>query len=146
MSTLKKVDVSRILQKAMSIVNLAKKEILATMDLAEEIQNPLPLEYFFLLGKKVKSGIKVTRLAFGTQVEFKKFNKACCSGILKHKNYKCFLTSSKNYKRMLMVDKKYLIFAINKNGIKNFFYVEDARYINKFYSYFKREQTVATLV
>ncbi len=59
----------------MSIVKLAKQEILATMDIAEELKKPLPLEYFFLLDKKMREGITIKRLAFGTVTQFEIFNK-----------------------------------------------------------------------
>jgi len=140
MDTLKEVDSSTILQKVMSVVASAKQEILATMDITEEIENPLPLEYFFLLKKKIKSGVKVTRLAFGTIAEFKIFNERYET---KDKYYKCILAATKNYKRMLLVDGKHLFFAADVKDRRKFFYTTNSRYIKKFSRYFYRELKLA---
>lgn len=136
MSTLKEIEQSNILQKAISIVKLAERELLVTMDLAEEIESPLPLEYFFLLDKKMKQGVRVIRLAFGTVADFKKFNKR---HKIKNNNYKCILVKSKIYKRMLLVDGKKLLFAIDKNNKRRFFYTTDLQYIKRYTQYFYKE-------
>ena len=140
MSTLKEIKSAFILQKAMFIVNLAKREILATMNLAEEIKTPLPLEYFFLLEKKIKEGVKITRLAFGEPSELKIFNK---KHKIKSKNYRCFLSTTKNYKRMLMVDGKHLLFAIGVQNKRKFFYTKNPQIIKKFSNYFSQELKIA---
>ena len=54
----------------MSVVDFAKKEILATTDIEEELKAPLSWEYFLLLKKKIGTGVVFRRLAFGTKEEF----------------------------------------------------------------------------
>lgn len=134
MSTLEEVSSSKILRSAIFLVEKAKKEILATMDLTEEIKSPLPSEYLFLLKKKIETGTKIIRLAFGTRGEFKIFDKRCR---IKNKNYMCVLRKKKNYKRMLLVDGKYLLFAVDNKKEKKFFYTRDPKYIEKFSDYFQ---------
>ena len=140
MSTLKEIEQSNILQKAISIVKSAKQELLVTMDLAEEIESPLPLEYFFLLDKKMKQGIRITRLAFGTATDFKRFNKR---HKIRNNNYKCILVKSKNYKRMLLIDGKKLLFIVDNKNKRRFFYTTDLQYIKKFSQYFYKEFKIA---
>lgn len=130
------IDKSDIFQRAMSIVKTAKQEILATMDLAEEIEKPLPLEYFSLLKKKIAIGVKVIRLAFGHMDDFETFNQ---KHRIKNKNYECILAKSKNYKRMLLVDYKKLLFAVDNKNKRRFFYTTDLQYIQKFSQYFHKE-------
>lgn len=135
MSTLKEIEQSNILQKAISIVISAKKELLVTMDLAEEIESPLSSEYFFLLNKKMEQGVKITRVVFGTKDDFKRFNKK--HNII-NKNYKCVLAKNKNYQRMLLVDRQKILFAIDKNNEKQFFYTVDPQHIKIFLKYFEK--------
>ncbi|MCG2689980.1 histidine phosphatase family protein [Candidatus Parcubacteria bacterium] len=66
---------TNVLQEVMRVVGSAKEEILATMDLGEELEKPLSAEYFSLLSKKIQEGVIVKRLAFGTKAEFEAFNK-----------------------------------------------------------------------
>jgi len=105
---IEEVETPKILQKAMSIVRSAEREILATMDLTEEIKAPLPTEYFSLLEEKMGMGVQVTRLAFGSLDEFKLLLERLK---VKSANYKCILAASKDYKRMLLIDGKHLLFA-----------------------------------
>lgn len=132
----KEIDRLDIFQNAVCIIKLAKQEILATMDLAEEIEKPLPPEYFSLLQRKIETGVKVIRLAFGSVTDFEIFNQKYN---ITDKNYKCVLVKSENYKRMLLVDSKKLLFAIDNRNERRFFYSEDPQYIRKFFRYFHGE-------
>lgn len=135
MSTLLKVDKLNILKQVMSKVGIAKAEILSTMNLFEELKTPLPLEYFFLLNKKMQEGVVIKRLAFGTKSEFQKFNKRHS---VKYKNYICILSKSKDYRRMILIDRKYLFFVDIKNS-SNFFFTTDQSRINNFLAYFQHQ-------
>lgn len=136
MSTPKKVKTSNILQKVIDIVKLAKQEILATMDLNEELEKPLSAEYFSLLNKKMQEGVVVKRLAFGTDVDFKTFNN---KNDIHSENYECVLTGSENYKRMILIDQKYLFFVEETEGGRNFFFTTEKKCIKKFLDYFSCE-------
>lgn len=133
MSTPKKIKTSNILQKVIDIVRLAKQEILATMDLNEELEKPLSAEYFFLLNRKMQEGVAVKRLAFGTKTELETFNGKYD---IKSENYECVLARSNNYKRMLLVDRKYLFFATDIEGRRSFFFATEKECIKKFFDYF----------
>lgn len=140
MNTPEEVDASCILPKAMSVVRSARKEILVTMDLAEEIERPLPSGYFLLLQKKLTEGVTVKRLAFGGSSDFEIFTHRY--NII-HENYSCILAKTKNYKRMLLVDQSQLLFALNRGGKRRFYYTEDTQYIKKFIKYFQKEFLIA---
>lgn len=131
----KEIDKSDILQKAMSIIGLAKHEILATMDLAEEVKKPLPLEYFSLLRRKIETGVKVTRLAFGSIADFRIFSQ---KHNITDENYECILVKSRNYKRMLLIDGKKLLFAVDDDGKRRFFYSTDPERIKEYFQYFDK--------
>jgi hypothetical protein len=136
MSTLIEVDKKNILRKVMSIVSQAHNEVLATMDIDEEIRNPLQEEYFFLLKKMVGKGVIMKRLAFGGKINFKKFNN---EHNIKNKNYHCVLARTQNYKRMILVDRKNLFFATGTEEERRFFFTKDAKYIKEFARYFSTE-------
>lgn len=127
---------SDILQKVMGIVRSAQQEILATMDLSEELEKPLPLEYFSLLNRKMREEVVVKRLAFGTETEFETFNRR---HDIKNENYECVLAKSKNYKRMLLIDQKYLFFAEETENGRNFSFTTKKECIKKFFDYFSCE-------
>lgn len=136
MSTLIEVDKKNILHNVMSIVAQAHDEVLATMDVDEEIKNPLNEEYFFLLKKMIKQGIIMKRLAFGKEINFKEFNNA---QNIKNKNYNCVLAKTKNHKRMIMIDRKSLFFTIKEKNKKMFYLTRDSEYIKKYVKYFSAE-------
>ena len=125
----------------MFIVRSARKEILATMDLTEEIERPLPSGYFLLLQKKLMEGVVIKRLAFGTQSNFEIFNRKHNTP---HENYQCILAATENYRRMLLVDHQQLLFALDKGGKRRFYYTEDTQYIKKFVKYFQKELKIAS--
>lgn len=127
---------SDILHKVMDAVGSAKREILATMDLSEELEKPLSTEYFSLLNRKMKDGIIVKRLAFGTDADFKTFNNI---GDIRDENYKCVLATSEDYRRMILIDGKYLFFAKEIDGRRNFFFTTEKECIKKFFDYFSCE-------
>ena len=135
-SKIRKVDATCILQKVMSIIRSARQEILATMNLSEEVRDPIPFEYFSLLNERMKGGVRVVRLAFGTATDFEIITQR---HKVRNKNYKCCLAATKNYKRMLLIDHKHLFFAIENGGERRFFYTTNSQYIKKFSQYFHRE-------
>lgn len=115
----------------MSEIKKAKKEILATMDLVEELKYPLPSEYFSLLNKKAKSKIKIKRVIFGSLKTYKLFLKQV-------KGKKIFFTGkhtkSRNYKRMIIVDGDRIFFK-TKN---KFYFTTHNKYIKEYKAYFNK--------
>ena len=135
MQTLEEIKKEDIRDKVMSQIRKAKKEILATMDIAEELNHPLPIKYFSLLHKKHKEGIKIKRIIFGSIKQYKFFLKETT-------NKKLFFigkhTRSKNYKRMIMVDGTKLFFQKKINGKMRFYFTVDNKYIEEYKKYFNR--------
>ena len=92
-------------------ISLARREILTTMLLKDEIVNPLPASYFNLLYSKIKKGAILKRLGFGRKEDYNKIRE-------KHKfnsvNYKFrYITNELKYQRLILVDRKKLFFGIN---------------------------------
>ena len=110
-------------------IRKAKKEILATMDLTEELRSPLPIKYFSLLHKKYKQGVKIKRIIFGSTKQYKYLIKESED---KNLFFIGELTKSKNYKRMIMIDRTKLFF---RNKTK-FYFTSDSKYIKEYKKYF----------
>jgi len=117
----------------MSIVKGARKEVLVTMSLAEEERIPLPEEYFILLEQKLKKGIRMRRLLFGSR----SFSERKFPG-QENKNYQHRLSAG-NYKRMLLVDRKELLFVKATKGLRKYWYSTDSIEIKYFLNYFKEK-------
>lgn len=129
MQNLLEIKKENIRDEVMSQVRKAKKEILATLDLAEELRNPLPKKYFSLLHKKHKQGIKIKRTIFGSAKQYKLL-------LEEIKDKKLFLTGkltkSKNYKRMILIDRTKLFFRDKAK----FYFTSDDKYIKEYKKYF----------
>ena len=128
-----KKDILRIVRRN---VSKAKKEILATMLLAEELSNPLPASYFSLLKERVSEGVFLKRLGFGTKEEY---NKARNRISINEKNYIFRLTAKKiNYQRFIIIDREKIFF-----GKGNVFFSSEHKPLIKvfsdyFFYYFRR--------
>lgn len=130
------IGASDILQKVIFVIRQANIDILATMKLSEEISNPISAEYFKLLEKKMNEGVFLFRIAFGSMGDLCEFEKRCPNRAAK---YKCVLTRTQNYQRMLLVDHRWLFFAIDTGGERKFFFTEDNVCIEVFERYFSEE-------
>lgn len=134
MTTMREVSKSNILKEVMRAIRSARKEILATMELAEEIKYPLPKKYFLLLGKKLDDGVAIKRLAFGAKTDFIVIRNKLA---IKNRNYQMRLAKTREYKRMLLIDRKYLFFAKETRDRRRFFSTSDSAYIRRFFRYFQ---------
>lgn len=119
----------------MSHIRKAKKEIFATMDVNEELINPLPEKYYSLLGIKYKEGIIIKRIVFGPIKQYKRFFETVIDKNLffigKH-------TKSKNYKRMIMIDNAKLFFGKRENNKEKYYFTTDNKYLDEYKKYFDR--------
>lgn len=105
------VDKKNIVQLVTKEVGKAKKEILATMLLSEEIVLPLPSSYHALLRRKVKNGISLKRLGFGTKGDYNAIREKY---VIDSKRYTFRYTKSvKDYQRLIIVDGSSLFFGVN---------------------------------
>src|SRR3989344_4978640 len=75
MQNLTEIKKENIRDVVMSQIRKSKKEILATMDMTEELSHPLPTKYFSLLHQKYKKGIKIKRIIFGSTKQYQYFLK-----------------------------------------------------------------------
>ena len=105
------------------------------MDIAEELRHPLPIKYFSLLHKKHKEGIKIKRIIFSSIMQYKSF-------IDKMRDQNLFFigkhTKSKNYKRMILIDRTQLFFQKKIKGKEKFYFTTDNKYLKKYKAYFNR--------
>ncbi len=136
--TPQEVAASEVLHFAMSMVRNAQYEILATMNLAEELASPLPREYFFLLQEKIKHGVTLKRMAFGTEKKFEEFQRWQS---WTHTRYQLRRAATTNYRRILIIDQSYILFAVEKKDRK-FYYSEIPDLIKETLHYFDRVWTV----
>lgn len=123
------IKVEDIRNKVMSEISSAQKEILATMDISEELSNPLPEEYFILLKKKSQGGVEIKRIVFGSKEQYDIF-------VQKMNDRKLFFmgdyTKSKNYRRMILIDGVKLFFKKESE----FYFTTDQKYIEEYKKYF----------
>jgi hypothetical protein len=130
-------NLDRAKQKARWLIEASQREIFATMDLAQELIDPLPDWYYQLMLEKLKKGIKITRIAFGSECDFLRF-------LSKHtqlsdfENYQCLLGGVilKNYYRMLLTDREKLMFAVQIPVEFLFLFTDELKYIEKYEKYF----------
>lgn len=101
------VTKKRVLPTAMKLVQSAKKEILVSMNVDEELDIPLPDAYHTCISRKIEQGIVVKRFAFGSKRVYQK---------LKH-HYKgvhfYYCGDISHYQRMLITDKKRGLFDLD---------------------------------
>ena len=103
------VPKKKILPTAINLVSKSKNQILLTMNLDEEISNPLPQIYLNKLQYKSNRGIHIVRLGFGKKQNFKKLYEQKP----KFNNFKfIFAGSLKNYLRMIVVYREKAIFKL----------------------------------
>jgi hypothetical protein len=138
--TLQEITETNILKKAMSIVASARKNILVTMDLSQELNQPLPPEYFRLLEQKLNQKVALKRVAFGTQDEFDEFMRKHSVG---SPDYHCVLAKTPDYFRMLMVDESQLLFSLRTPKGRKFFFTQNKNDIKEYLEYFKKPYQLA---
>lgn len=135
MKNLTEIKKDNIRDVVMSHIRKAEREILATMNIAEEMGDPLPIKYFSLLHKKHKEGIKIKRIIFGSIKQYKYLLKEVADKNLfftgKH-------TRSKNYKRMILIDETKLFFREGVKGKGKFYFTTDSKHLKEYRKYFNK--------
>lgn len=114
-----------------STIRESSTDILATMDLEEEIQKPLSEEYHKIITVKLQEGVKFYRIGFGSLEHFtlmtSKLN-------LNSRNYFFIHNPEVNqYRRMILVDRIRLFFRYGDI----FYTTPNGLLINKYLNYFK---------
>lgn len=104
------------------------------MNAAEEIEHPLPREYFSLLHKKMDAGILIQRVGFGNKKDFHRVKERV---EIKHPCYEFHRIERGNYKRMLLVDDSKLLFAVKEKTNNRYFYTEDKELVGYYEKYFR---------
>jgi len=139
-NTVQEIYEKNIIKKAMSLVSSARKHILVTMDLSQELNQPLQPEYFRLLEQKLNQKVAVKRVAFGTQDELDKF-------LGRHPvsapDYHCVLAKTQEYFRMLMVDDSQLLFSLRTPQGRKYFFTQNQNDIEDYLDYFKQQYQLA---
>lgn len=110
------VNSAKLLHIATVLVQSAQKEIIATMDMEEELARPLPQAYHRLLMKKAEKGVHVVRYGFGSRQEYNMLKKQYTSIEFLYGG------SIVNYLRMLIVDQEVGIFRVGDTVNKTKFH------------------------
>lgn len=101
------VDEDIAVKFAMKLILRAKSTIYMTMDLRGEVDHPLPKTYHETLFHLSKKGICIYRRAYGTKTLFKKMGKSFAGVKMSYGG------PMNHYQRMLIIDKKMGMFALN---------------------------------
>lgn len=123
------IDRRDIVKLVKGNISKAEEEIISTMLLSEEIEDPLPESYFDLLKKKTIEGVKLKRLGFGKKEDYNIINRRL--GKLKNYEFK-FLEDIEKYQRLMIIDKRIIFFGVERN----FFVSEYKPVIKAFIEYF----------
>lgn len=133
MPTLQEVPSAHILETVMDAVRSAQRLICATMDVSEELEHPLPEEYFFLLNQKLDEGVKIHRVGFGSSKVIQTF---LDRNLMDHPNYRFTANTTSAYQRMILLDGEVLFFAIGTGQDRHFYKTTEPGTISEYLSYF----------
>ena len=125
------------INKARSLIETSKIKIFATMNLTEELIDPLPDWYYQLMLDKLNKGIKITRVAFGSQGHLSRFS-STYPELSNHQNYQVSLhdMTLHQYYRMLLIDESKLMFAPQIPYSRIFLYTDEKELIETYRNYF----------
>ena len=115
---------------------VARKEILATMLLYEEIQSPLPASYFQLFEKKRKEGVVIKRLGFGKKQDCDTLKERI--GTVKENYSFRYYTHTDKYQRLILIDRKILFFGVAKHFFQSTYKPMIELFLQYFLKYFKK--------
>lgn len=101
------INKKSVIISAMSLLSEAKKTIYVTMKMQSEVDHPLPKKYHNLITQLAKHNISINRYMFGEKKLFNKL-RGRFDGVHIHYGGEMEL-----YQRMLIVDKKKGLFALN---------------------------------
>lgn len=129
------IDKKDILTIVKKNVSMAKKEILATMLLREELSSPLPPAYFNLLKKKVNEGVFLKRLGFGRKEDYNNIKSKHNS----KNNYKFrYNTQESKYQRLIIIDRKKLFFGNSGMFFQSTYKPLIKVFLDYFFEYFRK--------
>lgn len=102
------VSTDEIVATVTKAIVSATTEILATMLMGEELLHPLPEKYHKLLSAKVREGIVLRRLGFGSRDEYNRL----ANRYLQHDAFEFkYQEKISRYQRMICVDGRVLFFG-----------------------------------
>lgn len=127
----------KVLEFAFQLIKKSKKSLYLTMIMREELMTTSK-EYLDLLKRKILQGVFIRRVGFGNKKEFEKANKQLG-----------FTNPSSNFKfryypdlqfaqRMLIVDKKEMLFAVYSNKFQREKFERVYTKNNRFVFYIRR--------
>lgn len=117
-------------------VKNAKQEILVTMLMSEEIAQPLPKSYRNLLKEKVKKGIVLQRLGFGSEEEYNSVK--TLYPIVSGKYTFRYLKNISEYQRLIVIDKKQLVFGVDGIFMRSEYQPLILVFIDYFFKHFRK--------
>ncbi|HLC66422.1 MAG TPA: hypothetical protein VJK52_02175 [Candidatus Nanoarchaeia archaeon] len=143
---IERIPSDAIVDRAIALVQSAESTILATELLSDEMQ-PLPERYRTVVCEKLRSGVLLQRIAFGTDEQLQKFHDI---NSVSKQGYSCWLSPAAFYQRMLIVDDEKMLFAVQLGTEKMFCFSSAPAVIQDFRNYFQwilsRESTVSQVL
>jgi hypothetical protein len=127
MSFIKKINSLEIYDNVFHSVKNSKSEICMTMDLAQELSKPISKDYYNLLNFKSTQGVKICRLCFGSESDYKLF-------IKEKVGYKNIFVGNCFYLRMICIDTSVIFF----NLFGQFYTSSNPIIINLYMIYFNK--------
>lgn len=122
------------MQKALALVKGAQSRLCAT-ELLRDPLRPLPAEYLSALEIKLQEGLDMQRIVFGSENLCNDFQH---SVPLQHPHYHLRRSDPSLYQRCLIVDDQRMLFAIEKENLRLFFFTDDAAIVQSFVEYFEK--------
>lgn len=125
-----------VVNSVMENVRHAKKEVLATMLLSEEIISPLPILYHRLLIQKINNGIVLKRLGFGRKEDYNTIKDKI--GITSEQYIFRYSAHVEEYQRLLIVDRKIIFFGVGQGFYSSVYAPIIKAFLNYFLDQFER--------
>lgn len=128
------IPTEAVMQRALALVRGAKSRLRAT-ELLRSPLRPLPADYLQVLEEKLQEGLDMQRIVFGSEKECQDFQR---SVPLQHPHYYLRRSDPPLYQRCLIVDDQRMLFAIEKEGLRLFFYTDEISVVKSFVDYFEK--------
>ena len=128
------IPTEAVMQKALALVRGAQSRLRAT-ELLRDPLRPLPAEYLHALDAKLREGLDMQRIVFGSEKLCQDFQH---SVPLQHPHYHLRRSDPSLYQRCLIVDDQRMLFAVEKEDLRLFFFTDDSAVVKSFVEYFER--------
>ena len=128
------VPKQKVLQKGMRLIQKSKRSLYLTMIMKLELRTTRK-EYVDLIKRKISQGIVIKRIGFCTKREYEEAKKQM-DLVFSPRNFQFKYFTKGRVQRMLIADKKEMLFAICSKRERHVFFTKDALIIKSFLKLF----------